>query len=219
MFASGRTRARRWKVVVAVAGGVVAASAGVPSHAGAAVDGDLLRSGGYELVLNSGATGRSVVVRDAATGTAVLVEQQPLQLIIKSGNSPVDVNGRYTSVGLEGNQLVGTGDVRTPGGSVFRFRDSYQVAQGGGFSAGRTVTVVTASAADHGFNSRFTIGAASPRPLQDHQFLAPGVWYDRNRNVPAGALAGNMNDNYLYFREMRMPLPFVMMHEPVTVWT
>jgi hypothetical protein len=189
---------------------------GWPVHVAAAADGDMLRSGGYELVLNSGVTGQPVVVRDAATGATVLGEQQPLQLIIKSGTNPVDVNGRYTSAGLEGDQLVGTGDVRTPGGSVFRFRDSYQVASGGGFSASRTVTVVTASAADQGFNSRFTIGAASPRPLQDYQFLAPGVWYDRNANVPAGALASNMNDNYMYFREMRMPLPFVMMHDPAS---
>jgi hypothetical protein len=208
------TRRKRLRRLTAVAGGAAIALAAAPLPLAAAADGDPLRSGGYELVLNSGATGQPVVVRDATTQAAVLAESLPLQLIIKSGTNPVDVGGRYTTVGLQGDELVGTGDVRTPGGSVFRFRDSYRVAQGGGFSASRTVTVVTASAADQGFNSRFTIGAANPRPLQDYQFLAPGVWYDRNRNVPAGALASNLNDNYLYFREMRMPLPFVMMHDP-----
>jgi hypothetical protein len=212
---TNRTKRRR-KLLTVVAGATAIALAVSPLQVAFAADGDLLRSGGYELVLNSGATGQPIVVRDATTGAAVLVEQQPLQLIIKSGTNPVDVNGRYTSVGLQGDQLVGTGDVRTPGGSVFRFRDSFRVAQGGGFSASRTVTVVTASTADQGFNSRFTIGAASPRPLQDYQFLAPGVWYDRNRNVPAGALASNLNDNYMYFREMRLALPFVMMHDPAS---
>jgi hypothetical protein len=177
-----------------------------------AADGTL-RSGNYELRLSTDAA-QAVLVRNTASGATVATEQQPLQVITKNGETPSDFNGRYATVTTEGAQLVGTGDVRSRNGSVFRFRDSYTVAPAGGFAVTRTVTVVTANGADQGFNSRYTIGSNTPRPIQDYQFLAPGVWYDRNRNVPAGALASTMNDNYFYFREMRMPLPFVMMHDP-----
>ncbi|MBB5802941.1 hypothetical protein F4560_002709 [Saccharothrix ecbatanensis] len=206
---------RRRKGLLAAALALATASVLAPvSGTGAQAASGSLRSGNHELVLTTGPTTQSVVVRDVASGASVLAEQQPMQVIVKNGETPTDANGQYASVVLEGTRLVGAGDVRSRNGSVFRFRDSYEAAPGGGFSVTRTVAVVTANAADQGFNSRFTIGAAAPRPLQDYQFLAPGVMYDRNRTVPAGALGSNLNDNYLYFREMRMPLPFVMMHDP-----
>ncbi|MDA1365714.1 RICIN domain-containing protein [Glycomyces algeriensis] len=172
-----------------------------------------LRSGGYELVLTDGNVSRPVAVRDIASGATVLAEAQPLQLILKNGSSPVDAGAKYSAVRSESGALIATGEVRSPAGSVFRFEDRYEAAPEGGFAVDRSVTVISANPADQGFNSRFTIGPTNPRPLADYQFLAPGVWYDRNANVPPGALASDYGDDYFYFREMRMPLPFVMMHD------
>ncbi|WP_026923502.1 RICIN domain-containing protein [Glycomyces arizonensis] len=175
-----------------------------------------LRSGGYELVVTDGDVPRPVMVREIASGAAVLAEEQPVQLILKNGNTATDAGGKYDSVAVDGTALVATGEVRSPAGSVFRFEDRYSVAEAGGFSVERAVTVVSADPADQGFNSRFTIGSTSPRPIGDYRFLAPGVWYDHNDHVPPGALASDYSDDYLYFREMRMPLPFVMMHDPAS---
>jgi hypothetical protein len=212
MTSALRTR-RGWRTgLIASIATILAAAPLHATEAQAAVVS--LRSGNYELVLTSGAPPQPVAIRDVTSGATVLAEQQPLQVIVKNGDTPTDASGQYTSVTLTDGQLVGTGEVRSRNGSVFRFRDAYAAASAGGFGVTRTVTVATANGADQGFNSRFTIGSTSPRAIQDYQFLAPGIWYDRNRNVPAGALASTYNDNYFYFREMRMPLPFVMMHDP-----
>ncbi|WP_081687345.1 RICIN domain-containing protein [Glycomyces tenuis] len=210
-------RVRRRKGMLA-AGLAIATAATVSTvhMAGAQAAEVTLRSGDYELVIADGDVPHPVTVREVGSGATVLVEEQPLQLILKNGNTPTDADGTYDSVVLEGDQLVATGEVRSPAGSVFAFEDRYEVAASGGFSVDRSVSVASADADDEGFNSRFTIGSVDPRPIDDYRFLAPGVWYDRNEHVPPGALASDYGDDYLYFRETRMPLPFVMMHDPAT---
>ncbi|KAK2810407.1 hypothetical protein FQN50_002896 [Emmonsiellopsis sp. PD_5] len=172
-----------------------------------------LQSGDYELVITPGDVEQSVAMSQMASGTVLFVEEQPLQILVKNGDVANSASGKYATVTTEEGGLVGTGDVFSASGSVFSFEDRYEVASNGGFAVTRTVSVGAANGADQGFNSRFTFGPTNARDIQDYDFLAPGVWYGRNEHVPDHALASDLNNEYFYFREMRLPLPFIMMHD------
>ncbi|KAK2790631.1 hypothetical protein FQN51_002458 [Onygenales sp. PD_10] len=174
-----------------------------------------LQSGDYELVITPGDAEPSVAMRETASGTVLFVEEQPLHILL-NGDVTNTADGKYVAVVTEDGALVGTGDVLDASGSVFSFEDRYEVASNGGFAVSRIVSVGSANSTDQGFNSHFTFGPTNPRDLQDYKFLVPGIWYGYKEHVPPGALAGDLNNNYFHFREMRMPLPFVMMHDPTS---
>lgn len=176
-----------------------------------------LVSGGYTLALESQGSGAYGI--GIYKGTVKLDEQTaPLSLQIKtSAGTEAPYQGAYSSWSTSGGQLIATGSLTTPAGSVFNYTDRYSVQDGtGAFRVGRTVTVGAAASSDRGFATRYSLYPLSSTNLVDYDMFAPGNWYKQNNSVVSGAFASDYADENFFIKETRLPLPLVMMRTPAT---
>ncbi|GAA5000185.1 hypothetical protein [Actinopolymorpha pittospori] len=160
--------------------------------------------------------GYGVVIRDGRGGTVLARQSAPAQILAKVGDAPVDTAAGYRSATRRGAGLVASGVVTTAAGSVYRFDDAWTVT-GGAVLLDRTVTVQKAVATlEMGFNSRLAIGMPDTSELDDVDLFLPGVRYGDATGLPSGAIGSDPTDGYLYVREMRLALPFVVARDRTT---
>ncbi len=108
--------------------------------------------------------------------------------------------------------MIATGRIKSANGSIFLFFDTYREnAMRQTFVLSRRVNVLTVSTKDKGFATRFSLPVIEKCRMRDFDYLVPGIWYKQNSHVPPNALASNLGDKDLFFREDRTPLPLVMM--------
>ncbi|KAK2779448.1 hypothetical protein FQN52_002462 [Onygenales sp. PD_12] len=157
-----------------------------------------LQSGDYELVITPGDAEPSVAMRETASGTVLFVEEQPLQILL-NGDVTNTANGKYAAVVTEDGALVGTGDVLSASGSVFSFK-----------TATRSHPM-----ADSQSGVQLPLHLWPDQPARSSRLRISGSWHlvRLQGTRSPGVLAGDLNNNYFYIREMRMPLPFVMMQD------
>ena len=138
-------------------------------------------------------------------------EPLSIQLLDRSGQTNWLAAG-YSSVVRNGESLCCQGEIRTASGTVFDFDDTYTPGKAPNFFLlARKVAVQAPATNDVGFLSRFSLRAATPSSLREHDVFIPGIWYLDNQHVPSWALAANLSDDAFVIREDRMPLPLVMM--------
>ena len=137
----------------------------------------------------------------------------PLRIaVLNKGGEIRWLEGKYSDVAETASGVRCSGEVRTGAGSVFRFADLYTPAKvAGGFVLTRGVSVAASAPDDVGFMTRFALRWPTPTILRDCEGFMPGVWYLDNKAVPPHALAANLDDQRIWVREDRLPLPLMML--------
>lgn len=172
---------------------------------------EVVTSGNLTLTADVTAAGRQIhVALDGAPGYRV---PEPLSVSIVQGDGTRrQITGGYATLARQGEAVQGRGELHTPGGSTFRFTDTYTAGPvADSVVLARAVAVVPGTTTDAGFQTRFGIREDAPVPLRDHDYFIPGILYRDNHDAQAQALAANLGDDYLLVREDRMALPLVMM--------
>ncbi len=180
----------------------------------------VLVSGHYRLSFPRVAGGQGLSITPDGISAAPVFNAQPAQILVKVASSTENTDApafaaAYSSVNEDGHQtILARATIITANGSSFVVSDTYRKGDGeGAFTVARTVTVENANANDLGWNSRFALGFAQPKTIDQYHFFAPGLWYDKNANAAPGAFAGDYSNNYFYWRETRTGLPIVMMQD------
>ncbi len=103
------------------------------------------------------------------------------------------------------------GTVTTEEGSEFRVSDAYYLTANGVFGIRREVEVLKANAKDVGFASIVSlVNRDNSDRYQDFEYFIPAILYKNTENVVDGAIASNLDLDYLYVKETRTGLPMVM---------
>jgi len=157
-----------------------------------------------------GQYGMAITLND---GTSTYAQATPLLVqVIPENGQTYWAQAAYQSITETGGQLLAKGELRTNNGSVLQFTDTYQSQDDCGcFIASRQVEVSSAGAGDAGFATRLALQQPEVNSIRAYDVMVPAVWYKQNEYVSAHALASNLNDNYYWFREDRLPLPLVML--------
>ncbi len=101
--------------------------------------------------------------------------------------------------------------VQTEAGSKFKVEDAYYVTKANVFGMERTVEVLEVSDKDVGFASIVSlINRDGSDRYQDFEYFIPAILYKDAKNVVDGAIASNLDLDYLYVKETRTGLPMVM---------
>jgi len=165
-----------------------------------------------EVVGGEGKYGISIKLNDGSTS---YIQQEPLQVqVVPQNGQTYWKKAAYRSVEQVEGKLVAKGQLQTNNGSVLQFTDVYgQQSDCACFIATREVQVESAGAGDAGFSTRFAFQQAEASSLREYDFMVPSIWYGQNEHVPSYALASNLDDDYYWFREDRLPLPLVMLRK------
>jgi hypothetical protein len=140
----------------------------------------------------------------------VVADPLMLEVVTKDGQASW-IRGAYADCRVKSRSAQCIGSIRTAAGTEFRFMDVYTpVAEVESFRLDRLVEVLSPSAVDAGFATRYDIGWPDGSEFGRLDFFAPGVWYRSNSNTPAYALASHMGDDWFFFREERLSAPMVM---------
>ena len=155
-----------------------------------------------------------------AVGSAAQPWTQPLPLEVETtfrNGSSVWTRGAYAALYIASDGLTSTanGTLKSPGGTVFSFCDTYSNATDGGFSVSRVVSIVAIGVSEEfAFSSRFSIFSPSALVSLPRQLFVPGVSYQNATALPKGALAGDPQAPHILIREDRLPLPLALVYFP-----
>lgn len=130
----------------------------------------------------------------------------PVTIMVDSVNYSV----YYSSVKKQSRSLICDANIETKNGSRFSIKDIYAASKDQqSITLDRTITIAK-TGADQWFNSFFGLQNDQSASLKDVEVFVPGIWYKDNNYLPPHALAADLNSQYFYFREDRLPLPLVM---------
>ena len=177
-----------------------------------------ITSGHVRLVVEPSADGQYGVALYAGNQGKVYKQfSQPCPLEIQVIEDTAVISwcrGAYSRVDLSKGRLNCSGTVRSRKGVTFAFSDIFTVHdESGCFGLTRKVTVQTAQKTSQGFASRFGLSVTNASTMNDHDFFAPGLWYQDNGDVRQRAIASDYRDEYFFFRETRLAAPFTMMRD------
>lgn len=181
--------------------------------------GDILKMESGNALLSLGVD--SPVVVDFSSGPDLKAQfeiKHPLSIcVVNKAGEQQDFFAPYSSVKLIGTELHAEGLVTTAAGSVFHFTDIYAaLPETDEFDVKRRVVVEMAGEGDVGFMSRFQLSRTDSPALKDQELFIPGICYQKNKNVPPYALAADLSAEDIVVREDRMPIPIVMLRDPVS---
>ncbi|GAA1567320.1 MULTISPECIES: hypothetical protein [Kribbella] len=202
---------RRSFVTVAAAGGAAATlplqSAGATTAAGPVKGPGTGPITGLTLEKIPAADAARTGIRAVAGGQVVWECKDPLRLDVKVGDAPARSAAGYTSLSISGSTATGTGEVRTPTGGRYTFRDDWRIA-GAAVTLTRSVTAAAPNPLQEmGFGSSLEISPADPGPLADQDLLLPAIRTGSTTGL-GGGIAGNDAAEWILVREMRLSLPF-----------
>lgn len=123
--------------------------------------------------------------------------QSPYQSVIKSSDK----------------SYLCSATISTNAGSKIQVQDTYSSSDNGLFEVNRTVKILEVKGSDIGFSTRFCMQRNVETSLSTYDFFVPSVWYKDNAYVTKKSLASNYSDNDFWFREDRLPLPFIMLRD------
>jgi hypothetical protein len=163
------------------------------------------------------ASGQLGVVIKSESLEAMQLHPLALEIVDADGRASW-LEGRYSKVISHENGQRAEGTLVTPNGSVFSITDDWD-SPDNIFRVRRKVQVLAADPRDRGFATRLSLKSSVARPLHDYDTLVPAVWYGTNQDVAASALASDLSDQDYWFREDRLPLPFIMLRARLSGWT
>jgi len=146
------------------------------------------------------------------------LQPEPVSLWIKRPDGTAEeLCGAYERVEASDGELRLSGELRTSAGAVFRIEDAISPFAGDrdglAFEWSRKVVVEAEGEDAEGFTSRLSLYSCSEQPLNEYDLFAPGVWYGGSGNVVGGAIASNYEHRDIHIREMRLPLPLLMLRD------
>ena len=150
-------------------------------------------------------------------GRVQFVIDEPLSIdVLNDSGEKKTYTAPYASVSKIEDSLQAKGQVMTEAGSVFEVTDIYtRIAPTDEFNIARQVDVLETSADDVGFLSRFQVARIGGRALLDQELFIPGICYQKNEHVPPHSLAADFSEEDIIVREDRLPIPLVMVRDPV----
>ena len=197
--------------IVAVPAALGAAGTAQPRAGASFEPGSYLTSGSSRLIVTGKGLHLVLIGVNGALREFACAPPLTLQLLDNAGETAW-LSGNYGTIERDGEALRCIGEIHTPSGSIFEFRDTYRPGQvANSFELARQVDVRSPAASDTGFLTRFGLQAVVPSPTREHDCFVPGIWYKDNHYVPPRALAANPSEERILIREDRMPLPLIMM--------
>lgn len=141
------------------------------------------------------------------------LQEAPVKCEIVTRTDSYWIDSDYETATLDGNKIVCTATINSKLGSKIQYVDIYQSLDNNLFEVTRSVTVLEAKSGDAGFSSRYTLKSDKGQSISKYDFFVPSIWYKDNAYVKKGALASDYADNDFWFREDRLPLPFIMLKD------
>ncbi len=133
--------------------------------------------------------------------------------LVNADNSTTWIANKYSSLTQQGDDVLCTATITTPGNAKLEFKDTYKkLTNDGTFQVQRHVKVMQ-TGSEKGFATRIGFERSISESISNYDFFVPSVWYKQNSYVPANALASSMYDEFYWFREDRLPLPLFMARE------
>ena len=134
--------------------------------------------------------------------------------VVQRDGSIQELRGGYAKVVADQGTLVCRGELRSPAGSLFHFRDVFSAGRiPRTFVLVRQITISNPGSGDEGFASEFSLRVTDGSPLNAQDIFIPGLCYRDDRHLQPRALAANLADQRIWIREDRMPLPLVMLRD------
>ncbi len=117
----------------------------------------------------------------------------------------------YDTVSVQPYGYLLEAQVQTEDGSRFLVSDAYYLRNTGVFGMERTVQVLEVNKNDVGFASIVSLtNRDGSDKYGDFEYFIPSILYKNAENVVEGAIASNLDLDYLYVKETRTGLPMVM---------
>ncbi len=196
-------------------GGLPAAPAGSVTQK----DGkDVLLSGDFQLVFPKAGEAYALQVMDKE-GNLLFYQDAMAAIRVRGKGRGIGIqtyteetfSAGYDTLTVQDYGYLLEGTVTTEEGSQFRVSDAYYLTENGVFGIQREVTVLTANAKDVGFASIVSlVNRDDSDNYQDFEYFIPSILYKNTENVVDGAIASNLDLDYLYVKETRTGLPMVM---------
>ncbi len=179
----------------------------------------VLASEAYELVFTQKDTGISLAIVSKADGSTMFCQDAMAAIRVRGKGRGIGIqtyseetfSAGYETVTAKTYGYLLEGTVQTEKGSRFRVQDAYYLTGNQVFGMQRQVEVLEAVADDVGFASVVSLvnGENSDR-YQDFEYFIPSILYKDANNVVEGAIASNLDLDFLYVKETRTGLPMVM---------
>jgi len=184
-------------------------------------DGDhVLSVSDYELVFVQSEAGITLEVRDQ-NGRRMFYQDQMAGIRIRGKGRGIGIetypektfSAPYSALRRENYGYLLEATVRTDNGSEFLVQDQYYVVNDRVFGMQRSVKVLSTHTNDVGFASIVSLkNGEDSKKYSDFDYFIPAILYKDTSNVVDGAIASNLDLNYLYVKETRTGLPMVMVH-------
>lgn len=207
-----------WRLVWAAAGlwGFGLTSIGcAQGHATAlcleAIPGNSPNSFGIRLSLAGKESSPSQCLRQETPAVLEVLDAQGSRTLLRSGYDKLEqaAPGRF----------VGSTTLTSPGGSIFRLTDSYDLSHSQtsqGVVIERSVLVEKASPQDAGFHSRVLFEVPGSTPFDRLEPFMPGLWWKSSAHLPEWAIGGNPKAHAYFAREDRLGAPLLALFDPAT---
>lgn len=121
----------------------------------------------------------------------------------------------YDTVSVQNYGVKAESTVTGKGGARFQVIDRYMPRGNGVYTVDRIVEVLNGNlkattTPDEGFSSKVSISLGEGTKFSDFEYMVPSIMYKDGRQVPNGAIGSSTDVEYMYIKETRLGLPFVM---------
>lgn len=121
----------------------------------------------------------------------------------------------YDTVSVQNYGVKAESTVTGKGGARFQVTDRYMPQGNGVYTLDRIVEVLNGNlkataTPDEGFSSKVSISLGEGTKFSDFEYMVPSIMYKDGRQVPNGAIGSSTDVEYMYIKETRLGLPFVM---------
>ena len=125
------------------------------------------------------------------------------------------VDGTYDCVSVQNYGIKAESTVTGNGGARFLVTDRYMPQANGVYTLDRIVEVLNgnlknAEAPDEGFSSKVSVSLGEGTHFNDFEYMVPSILYKDGRKLPSNAIGASSDVRYMYVKETRLGLPFVM---------
>ena len=121
----------------------------------------------------------------------------------------------YDTVSVQNYGVKAESTVTGKGGARFLVTDRYMPRGNGVYTLDRIVEVLngnlkTTTTPDEGFSSKVSISLGEGTQFSDFEYMVPSILYKDGRQLPSGSIGSSTDVEYMYIKETRLGLPFVM---------
>lgn len=121
----------------------------------------------------------------------------------------------YDSVSVQNYGVKAESTVTGKGGARFLVTDRYMPRGNGVYTLDRVVEVLNGNlkattTPDEGFSSKVSISLGEGTQYSDFEYMVPSIMYKDGTHLPSGSIGSSTDVEYMYIKETRLGLPFVM---------